>query len=200
MSKRKIFDIIIIFLSLFMVVNLFLTCLSINSVSYSLWTLLGTGEKTIFIVYAVFNILFCVFDLTNLYNKIEVCFISGGFYFTYFLSNVLSLAESSTLSQSGIAIWIGLIFGLAILVMAFVSSLQEVVKEPKKEKVKEPAKPVPNQNPNMPNQGVRNFNNYNNMNTGNYNFNQYGPYNNMNNPNMPNQGMMYPNNNNNFRR
>ena len=198
MSKRKVFDIIIIFLSLFMVVNLFLTCLSINSMSYSLWTLLGTGEKTIFIVYAVFNILFCIFDLTNLFNKIEVCFISGGFYFTYYLSNVLSLSESGTLNESGVAIWIGLIFGLAILIFAFISSMQEVENTPKKEKVKEPVKPNPN--PNMANPGnVQNFNNYNNMNNGNYNFNQYGPYNNMNNPNMPNQGMMYPNNNN-FRR
>ena len=184
MNNRKIFDIVVISLSLLMMLDLFLTFENVEGVDYTLWHVLSAGGKTIFIMYTILNLLFCGFDIAKLYNKIELCFVSSGFYFTFFLMNMFSYVDANALSNTRVGFWLGLIISAGMLTFVFLSSrekIDEVVKTDSKGGSKGSGSKKPNtRNPKM-----------NNMNNPDYRYNRNGPYNNGNNPN---QGMMYPNN------
>ena len=184
MNKRKIYDIVVLSLSLLMMLDLFLTLENVESVDHTLWDVLSAGGKTIFIMYTVFNLLFCAFDMTKLYNKIELCFVSSGFYFTFFLMYMFSYVDANALSNTRVGFWLGLIISALMLIFVFLTSRE------KDEVVKTPPKEEPKGNGKKPNARNTKMNNAN-MNNPGYRYNRNGPYNNGNNPN---QGMMYPNN------
>ncbi len=184
MNKRKIYDIVVISLSLLMMLDLFLTFENIGEVDHTLWDVLSAGGKTIFIMYTILNLLFCGVDMAKLYNKIELCFVSSGFYFTFFLMNLFSYVDVNLLSSTRVGFWLGLFISAFMLTFVFLSSrekVDEVVKTKDEPKVND-TKKTNNRNTKM---------NNGNMNNPNYRYNRNGPYNNGNNPN---QGMMYPNN------
>ena len=184
MNKRKIYDIVIISLSLLMMLDLFLTLENVEGVDHTLWNFLSAGGKTIFIMYTIFNLLFCAFDITKLYNKIELCFVSSGFYFTFFLMNMFSYVDDEALSNTRVGFWLGLIVAATMLMFVFLTSREKIDEKPV---IKEEPKDNAPKKTNTRNTKVNNGN----MNNPNYRYNRNGPYNNGNNPN---QGMMYPNN------
>ena len=189
MNKRKIFNIVVISLSLLMMLDLFLTFENVEGVDHTLWGILSAGGKTIFIMYTIFNLLFCIFDITKIYNKIELCFVSSGFYFTFFLMYMFSYVDAEALPNTRMGFWIGLVLSAFMLTFVFLTSrekIDEVVSDSSKNEPK-------NNNNNQKKTNTRNTKvNNGNMTPPNYRFNRNGPY--SNNGANPNQGMMYPNN------
>ena len=185
MNKRKIYDIVVLSLSLLMMLDLFLTLENVESVDHTLWDVLSAGGKTIFIMYTVFNLLFCTFDMTKLYNKIELCFVSSGFYFTFFLMYLFSYVDADALPNTRVGFWLGLIVSALMLTFVFLTSREKIDEADKTSPKEEPKGNAPKK------QNTRSAKAGGNMNNPNYRYNRNGPYNNGNNPN---QGMMYPNN------
>lgn len=193
MTKRKVFSIIIICLAVLLLGNMFLKLGSIEGSTFTTWSSLNVGGKTIFITYVCFVIIFTSLDLADLYSRVDLAFIPAGYFFTSYLGTFLGAIETGSLKYYSVGLWFALILSLALLILVFLASISEIkggnLDKPEKEKKEKTPKNNNKNNKNNRNNNNNNGNNNNMMNKPNnfngYNQNGYNPYNNYN----PNGGM-----------
>ena len=189
MTKRKVFAIIVICLAAFLFGSIFLPLYTLEGQTFNTWGTLNVGGKTVFITLTCFIIIFTSLDLADLYTRVDLGFIGGGFFFVTYLTTFLGAIEGGILKDYSAGMWLGLILSLALVIFIFLASVSEIkggnLDKPEKEKKEKEPKENKNNKNNM-----NNNNNNNNMNKPN-NFNGYnsqntfGPYNGYN----PNGGM-----------
>lgn len=136
MTGRKVFSIIGMVLILFLIGNLFLPFITAGGETYSFWEYFDKLEWLELAIMMIFLLTFAFLtflcQLCGLIDHAKFVYFPLGFYLNYHIWLFIRAIETESVSDFGIAFWLGLGIGLLLLILVFVSGFLKNVKKAKR--------------------------------------------------------------------
>ena len=124
MSKRKIFNIVNICLSILLIVVMFLPFAKVYGQDVSFWDM--NGEKHIMPIIMILELIgaciFYIMQVVGFLKETKNAYLFVGYGLTYYLYSFVSLADSGSFNLLGYGFWIGLIGYIVLTVMTIAAN------------------------------------------------------------------------------
>ena len=128
MSKRKVFSIIGLVLTVYLIINMFLPLLKSDYTSMSTWEYFDKNDamhvNIIILVELVLAALFFILQICGATKKATLALLSIGFYVTYFdLIYFITFVKSEYMQYTSIGFWAGFIVSIILLITTIIGLL-----------------------------------------------------------------------------
>lgn len=128
MTARKIFSIIGLVISLFLIGNMFLPYYSTSYSSISFWEFNGESYQNIgytniiLLIELIILAVVYVLQLCGVFKTARFAYFTIGYYLTSCVANICLFSKHEAMSNTAIGFWLGFIFAVVLLIITVIGN------------------------------------------------------------------------------
>ena len=134
MSVRKVFSLICMILTLYLIGNMFIPYLSYGSESMSFWKTLeqtSTIVPVLFLIVLIIAALLYLLQLVGAFKENRTVFLPVGYVFFYSINSLITFIDKEYMDYTSAGFWLLLIFSFVIVILTIISNYVKNESKPK---------------------------------------------------------------------